>query len=228
MKGIFYGISVGPGDPELLTRKAVRVIEACSILATPQTKGEKTLALDIAASAVELSGKTILPISFLMTRDKELLRKSHEQAADAIAAYLDAGQDVGMLNLGDVSIYSTFSYVYDILKERGYETEIIPGVPSFCAVAAKLGQGLTEMGKPLHIIPASHDGLAESLSYPGTHILMKTGKAMPEVKRALKEAGLYEKASMVANCGLPDEQVCYSLDDAAEDAGYFTTILVKD
>ena len=137
-KGIFYGISVGPGDPELLTRKAVRVMEECKVIATPQTKGENTLALDIASAAVDMSGKTILPIRFLMTKDKDALQKSHEEAADEIAAWLDKGEDVGMLNLGDVSIYSTFSYIHEILKARGYETVVIPGVPSFCAVAARL------------------------------------------------------------------------------------------
>ena len=226
-KGVFYGISVGPGDPELLTCKAVRTIRACRVIATPQTKGENTLALDIASAAVDMNGKTILPIRFLMTRDQEALRKSHEEAADAVAEWLDRGEDVGMLNLGDVSIYSTFSYVHDILKARGYRTEIIPGVPSFCAVAAKLGTGITEMGKPLHIIPAGHEGLAESLALPGSKILMKTGKAMPAVRQALKDAGLYEKASLVQNCGLPDEKVCPSLDEADDDPSYFTTILVK-
>lgn len=225
--GIFYGISVGPGDPELLTRKAVRVMEECKVIATPQTKGENTLALDIASAVVDMSGKTILPIRFLMTKDKEALQKSHEEAADEIAAWLDKGEDVGMLNLGDVSIYSTFSYIHEILKSRGYETVVIPGVPSFCAVAAELNMGLTEMGKPLHIIPASHEGLAESLALSGSKILMKTGKSMPAVKQALKDAGLYEKASLVQNCGLPDEKVCHSLDKADEDPSYFTTILVK-
>ena len=226
-KGIFYGISVGPGDPELLTRKAVRVMEECKVIATPQTKGENTLALDIASAAVDMSGKTILPIRFLMTKDKDALQKSHEEAADEIAAWLDKGEDVGMLNLGDVSIYSTFRYNHEILKARGYETVVIPGVPSFCAVAARLNTGLTEMGKPLHIIPASHEGLAESLALPGSKILMKTGKSMPAVKQALKEAGLYEKASLVQNCGLPDEKACPTLDEADEDPSYFTTILVK-
>ena len=226
-KGVFYGISVGPGDPQLLTIKAVERIRECKVLATPQTKGESMLALRIAEAAVDLTGKTILPLSFLMTRDPEALRKSHEEAADSVAAFLDKGEDVGMLNLGDVSIYSTFSYIHDILRQRGYETVIIPGVPSFCAVAAELNTGLTEMGKPLHIIPASHEGLAESLALPGNKVLMKSGKTLPAVRQALKDAGLLEKASMVQNCGLPDQRVFGKLDDASGDTGYFTTILVK-
>ncbi len=226
-KGTFYGISVGPGDPQLLTIKAVERIQDCQVLATPQTKGENMLALRIAEAAVDLTGKTILPLNFLMTRDPEALRKSHEEVADSIAVYLDNGEDVGMLNLGDVSIYSTFSYIHDILRQRGYETVVIPGVPSFCAVAAELNTGLTEMGKPLHIIPASHEGLAESLAFPGSKVLMKSGKALPAVRQALKDAGLLEKASMVQNCGLPNQKVFETLEESGDETGYFTTILVK-
>ena len=108
-EGIFYGVSVGPGDPELMTRKAVRVIEECGVIVAPMTKGEKTLALDIARGAANLSRKEIVPIEFLMTRDREAQRQRHMEIAEQIAGYLRGGQDVTMLNLGDVSIYSTFS-----------------------------------------------------------------------------------------------------------------------
>ncbi len=110
-QGIFYGVGVGPGDPELLTVKALRTIERCPVIAAPETRGEKTLALDIARQAVNLEGKTILPLQFLMTRDKQALDQSHRQQAQKIIAYLEQGVDVAMLNLGDVSIYSTFSYI---------------------------------------------------------------------------------------------------------------------
>lgn len=227
-KGIFYGVSVGPGDPELLTIKAVRAIERCNIIATPKTGGEKTLALDIAKNAVNFEGKEIIELDFLMTRDRELLAKNHQENADKIIKYLDDGKDVAMLNLGDVSIYSTFSYLLEIILEAGYKAELVAGVPSFCAVAAKLQTSLTEMKKPLHIIPAGHDCLSESLDLAGTKVLMKTGSGLPRVREELKTRGLYEKASLVQNCGLPNEIICKSLDTAGDDASYFTTIIVKD
>ena len=115
-KGIFYGVGVGPGDPELITLKAVRCIEQCPVIAAPETKGEKTLALDIARGAVDLAGKTILPLHFLMTRDPGALERSHRAQAERIMEQLDAGRDVAMLNLGDVSIYSTFSYLLAIIS----------------------------------------------------------------------------------------------------------------
>ncbi|WP_458861649.1 precorrin-2 C(20)-methyltransferase [Acidaminobacterium chupaoyuni] len=227
-KGKFYGVAVGPGDPELMTLKAVRVLNECEVVAAPETKGEKTLALDIASGAVDLSGKELVTLQFLMTKDPQKLEENHRLQAEKIMRCLEEGKSVAMLNLGDVSIYSTFSYLLEQIKQAGYETQVIPGVPSFCAVAALLQQSLTVMNKPLHIIPAGHEGLEESLDLPGTKVLMKTGKAMPLVRRALKERGLYEKASLVQNCGLPEQHICRSLDEADDSIGYFTTIVVKD
>ena len=228
MNGILYGVSVGPGDPELLTVKAVRAINACPVIATPQTAGEKTLALDIAAGAADLSGKEILALPFLMTRDHEKLRQNHRQNAGAIAAHLAAGRDVAMLNLGDVSVYSSFSYLMELLKADGFEVRMIPGVPSFCAVAAALHVSLTTMHKPVHIFPASSGPTNEALQLPGTKILMKTGKSMPEVRAAIEQAGLSGSAMLVQNCGLPNEQICHTIADASDDISYFTTIIIKE
>lgn len=103
MTGTFYGVSVGPGDPELLTLQAVRLLRQCPVLAAPQTASGQMLALDIARRALgsELDCKTILPLQFAMSRDAAVLRASHETAASAVRLFLDAGQDVAMLNLGD-------------------------------------------------------------------------------------------------------------------------------
>lgn len=152
-KGVFYGVGIGPGDPELLTLKAVRLLERCPVIAAPRTKSGEMLALNIASGAVDLSGKTVVPLYFAMERDTEKLRASHLAAADAVEPYLAEGKDVAMLNLGDVSIYASYSYLMELLRERGYETAMIPGVPSFCAVAARLNVSLTEMGTALHIAP---------------------------------------------------------------------------
>ena len=187
------------------------------------------LALDIARGAVGLDGKTILPLRFAMSRDPEVLHASHEEAARAVKEYLDAGQDVAMLNLGDVSVYATFGYLQEILEAAGYKTVRIPGVPSFCAAAARLGQSLTGgMEAPLTIAPGRH--AAEVLAAPGTKALMKSGRQLPETLAALAEAGLLGCSAMVCNCGLPDEEVWPDLSacDVSRPAGYFATILVKE
>ena len=225
-KGRFYGVSVGPGDPELLTLKAVRCLERCPVLAAPQTASGRMLALDIAREAADLRGKTILPLHFVMSREEEALRASHQEAAEKVRACLDAGQDVAMLNLGDVSVYATYGYLEEILKEQGYETHRIAGVPSFCAAAARLGRSLTEMDLPVHIVPAGGFPLEEALDLPGTKVLMKSGRALPQVLEALESRGLLESSAMVQNCGLPGEQAAESLKDAPQSGSYFTTLLV--
>lgn len=228
-QGVFYGVGIGPGDPELLTRKAVRILEACPVIAAPQTKGGGTLALDIVRGAVDLAGKTVLPLYFSMERDRARQRSAHRAAADAVEPYLARGLDVAMLNLGDVSIYATYSYLMELLGERGYATEMIPGVPSFCAVAARLGVSLTEMDTALHIAPGSA-ALEETLALSGTKVLMKSGRQLPGVLAALEARGKLKDSMLVANCGLPGEAVYADLsrEAPADGAGYFATVIVKE
>lgn len=228
-KGTFYGVSVGPGDPELMTLKAVRCIKQCPVLAAPQTAAGRMLALDIAKGAVDVSNKILLPLHFAMSRDPAVLQASHQAAAQEVKCYLDAGQDVAMLNLGDVSIYSTYGYLEEILTAQGYTAVRVAGVPSFCAAAARLGQSLTGgMEQPLTIAPGRH--VEEVLAAPGAKVLMKTGRQLPKTLEALRVQGLLGKSAMVCNCGLPDEAVYPTLTDydPAQDAGYFATILVKE
>ena len=186
------------------------------------------LALDIARGAVGLDGKTILPLRFAMSRDPEMLRTSHEEAARAVKEYLDAGQDVAMLNLGDVSIYATAAYLADILAADGYETRMVPGVTSFCAVAARLNTSLTGIDTPLHIVPGGCGALEECLAQPGAKVLMKSGKAIGETAAALSRHGLAEASAMVADCGLPTQQVFETMTGLPEKISYFATVIVPD
>ena len=228
-KGVFYGVGVGPGDPELMTLKAVRVLQLCPVIAAPRTKSGEMLALDIASAAVDLGEKTIVPLYFSMERDKDVQHAAHLAAAEAVRAHLDQGRDVAMLNLGDVSIYATYAYLMGILKEQGYETVMVPGVPSFCAVAARLGVSLTEMNGPLHIAPGSM-ALDEVLDQPGTKVLMKSGRQMPAVLDALAARDALGKSMLVQNCGLPEETVYPDLSQSRPEGrhGYFSTVVVKE
>ena len=223
MTGTFYGVSVGPGDPELLTLQAVRLLRQCPVLAAPQTASGQMLALDIARRALgsELDGKIILPLQFamsrdamaLVSRDAAVLRASHETAASAVRPFLDAGQDVAMLNLGDVSIYATFGYLQEILQAQGYATAMAAGVPSFCAAAARLNQPLTGgMDAPLTIAPGSRSD--EVLDAPGTKVLMKTGRQLPALLDTLDAHGALSRSALVCSCGLPDETIFPDLSTA--------------
>lgn len=228
-QGVLYGVSVGPGDPELLTQKALRVVGQCPVIAAPQTLSGEMLALDILRRAMPVEGKTVLPLTFTMAREEAVREKAHALAADLLMEQLGNGCDVAMLSLGDVSIYSTFGHLMTRIQQAGYRTEMIPGVPSFCAVAARLGALLAEQETAISIHAGSGD-LTGIWDAPGTKILMKSGRQLPDVLAILEQEGKLEKSALVCNCGLPNEQVVANLRDQIpeEVAGYFTTIIVKE
>ena len=126
------------------------------------------------------------------------------RGAAAIMAYLDKGMDVAFPTLGDPTVYSTYIYVHKRVQAAGYETEIVSGITSFCAVAARLNTGLVEKAEPLHVIPASYQ-IEEALKLSGTKVLMKAGKKMAEVKKILLEQQI--PASMIENCGMENERI---------------------
>ena len=229
--GTCYGVGVGPGDPELLTLKAARVIGACQVVAAPQTRGGATLALDIAAQAVDLTGKEIIRLPFAMSRDAGERQRMHEKSVELVAGQLAQGKDVAVLTLGDPGVFSSFFYLADGLRECGFAIEVIPGVMSFSAVAARLGEGLTEMDEPLHVVPSAAcvECIDEVLDLPGTKVLMKPCGKLGELIETLERRGELPHASLVADCGLPSEHVCRDLAsfDPAEHPSYFTTLVVK-
>ena len=152
-----------------------------------------------------------------------------EMVERAVKEYLDAGQDVAMLNIGDVSIYATFGYLQEILQAGGYATAMAAGVPSFCAAAARLNVPLTGgMDTPLTIAPGGWTDRV--LEMPGTKVLMKAGRQLPVLLDTLQQADKLKKSALVCNCGLPDERVYpdLSLERPQEQAGYFATVLVKE
>ena len=227
-KGTFYAVGVGPGNPMWMTREACAVLEACPVIAAPRTASGEMLALSIVRGAAALDGKTVLPLEFAMSREASVRAQGYERAADSIARELDAGRDTAMVNLGDVSIYATAYYVLDVLRRRGYDTRMIPGVASFCAVAAVLGRSLTEMEQPLHIYPAGASDLDAALVLPGTKVLMKSGRAIGETAAALARHGLADASAMVADCGLPTQQIFETMTVLPEKISYFATVIVPD
>ena len=112
--------------------------------------------------------------------------------------------------------------------QHGYAVEMVPGVPSFCAVAAKLNISLAEGAQPLHVIPASYQGVEEGLEWAGPKVLMKTGRSMKKVKHLLQQRGALDKAQMIQKCGMEGEQIYRSMREVDEDASYFSVVIVKD
>ena len=204
--GTLYGIGIGPGDPELLTLKAVRQIRECAVIAVPGKSPKDSVAYRIAVQAVpEIENKKLVAVDMPMTKNRAALDAFFQAGADMLEEYLRAGEDVAFLTLGDVTIYSTYLYLYPRIQERGYATAMINGIPSFCAAAARLNEGLAEGAEEIHIIPATYQ-TERSLAFPGTKVLMKAGRQMEKVKELLKGANL--TVSMVENCCMEGERVC--------------------
>lgn len=226
MSGIVYGVGVGPGDPELMTLKAIRLIRQADVIAVPGTAARDAAAYKIASAVVpELADKELLAVPMPMTRDRALLAAAHRDGAKRLEQILDQGRDVAFLTLGDPAIYSTFSYLMRILKADGYPVELAAGVASFCAAAARLGVPLTEWDEALHILPAVHR-TDDALDLPGTYVLMKSAGRMAEVKALLRRSG--RDVCAVENCGMDAERVFRSVEDIPDDAGYFSLIVARE
>lgn len=226
MKGTLYGVGVGPGDPELMTLKAVRLIRENMIIAVPGADPKETVAYKIAVQAVpELAEKELLPIYMPMTHDPEELEKNHTKGAIALEEVLDEGKNIVFLTLGDPCVYSTFSYLQKRVEKDGYHTELVSGITSFCAAAARLNIPLSEWNEQLHVVPAVHR-LDSTLNESGNYILMKSGKKMNQVKEILAQSG--RDVLMVENCGMENEHIYRSVEEIPDDAGYYSLIIAKE
>ena len=226
MAGVLYGVGVGPGDPEYMTLKAVRLIRENEVIAVPGPVAEETVAYKIAVQAVpELADKELVPILMPMTHDRAVMEQNHDEAADTVEGYLKAGKNVVFLTLGDPTVYSTYMYVQKRIQERGYHTELVSGITSFCAAAARANISLVEWSEQLHVLPAVHK-LDSELDLPGNYVLMKSGKKMGQVKEILRSSG--RDVVMVENCGMDTEKVYHSVDEIPDDAGYYSLIIAKE
>ena len=226
MKGIAYGVGVGPGDPELMTLKACRLIRENRVIAVPGQDPMKAVAYKIAVQAVpELAGKELIAIDMPMVMDRKKQAEAHRRGAEQIADYLAKGENVVYLTLGDSTVYCTFTYLQHILEEEGYQTELVNGIPSFCAAAARLNIPLVEWNEQLHVVPAAHKTDVK-LDQPGQYVLMKSASHMKEIKERLKESG--RDVQVVENCSMQDEKIYRSVDEIPDDAGYFSLILAKE
>lgn len=223
-KGTLYGVSVGPGDPELMTLKAVRMIRSADVVAVPDIGHGRQTARCIAGEHLE--GKHVVSCPTPMTRDHARALESYERNADTLCSFLDAGLDVAYLVLGDATVYSSYMYVHRIVCARGYDASIVPGVTSFCAAAARLGRALCEGSERLLIAPGLAADLDETLDIQASTVFMKTGHALPDLLDKLSSRGLAASAGMVANCGLPDERVFETLEGAQPQDAYFSVVLV--
>ena len=229
-KGKLYGISVGPGEPGLLTIKAKQILDGCDIIAYPvKTAGEGSVALNIIKPNVDLSKKEIREYVFSMNPDYAVREQGWKKAYDDIVAALDEGKDIAMITLGDLSIFSTYMRIDQMIKSRGYETETVPGVPSFCHGASLAGVPLTMGEEALVVIPfnqARFDALEVALDNYENIVVMKAYKHVDEIAETVQSKGRdISCITVMSNIGMNDQYIGPVV--KGREYGYFTTLLIK-
>ncbi|RCX17577.1 precorrin-2/cobalt-factor-2 C20-methyltransferase [Anaerobacterium chartisolvens] len=230
MKGKLYGVGVGPGDPELITIKAKRILEAVQYIAVPKTSMDKeSVALSIARKAIA-DEKPVIELVFPMSCNGKLLEASWEDASAQLKHTLDRGMDIAFITLGDPTVYSTYMYMHKNLSRQGYDTRIIPGITSFCASAARAGVSLGEGSESIAVIPGAFEDaeLRHILKSFDNIIIMKAAKSLDKIKGCLTDEGMADRAVVVSRCGFDDELVTFGIDTACQsDLSYFTTMIIK-
>jgi precorrin-2/cobalt-factor-2 C20-methyltransferase len=245
MSGKLFVIGVGPGDPELLTLKAVRILKHVPCIVVPKGREEgSSLALSIVQKALTLDGKEIVELHFPMrktvlnaecgVRNAELNREldaKWTQAAEAVLSRLDKGLDAAFITIGDPSIYSTFFYLYDKLLEKipSLVIEMVPGISSINASAARAGLSLGLGDERIAVLPANYmDNLQETLEKFDTVVLMKVSKVFGAVRDVLVRMGLAAGATYVVRAGMEDERIERDIMKVRdEDLNYFSLLIVR-
>jgi len=228
--GKLFGISVGPGDPGLLTIKAKQILDSCDIIAYPvKTAGEGSVALNIIKPNIDLSKKEIREYVFSMNPDYAEREKGWKKAYDDICDALEAGKNIAMITLGDLSIFSTYMRIDAMIKSRGYSTELVPGVPSFCHGASLAGIPLTMGEEALVVIPfnqARFDALENALDNYENIVVMKAFKHVEQIANAVIAKGRDVSCiTVMSNIGMTDQYIGPVV--RGREYGYFTTLLIK-
>ena len=226
----FYGIGVGPGDPELLTVKAINALKRIDVLIAPKTeKKSDSVALSIAQPHLKPNVEIIYR-TFPMVKDFASATEVFESHANEILSLLDAGRNVGFATIGDPMFYSTYIYIFRLLEPRGAKIVTIPGVPAFLAIASQIGRPIAFGNDILTVIPATAelDAIERSLDRADSTVIMKVYKNFAEVVDALASRRMIDEAVLVSRAGLDDEKIITDVAAHKNDAlNYLSTILTR-
>jgi precorrin-2/cobalt-factor-2 C20-methyltransferase len=235
---MLYVIGVGPGDPELLTLKAARILREAQCICVPKGREEgSSLALSIVQKALSLDGKELIEAHFPMRKTKapeagnEPAAKWNE-TAERVLNTLNKGTDVAFITIGDPTIYSTFFYLYDRLIEAlpALRIDIVPGISSINASSARAGISLGLADEKIAILPATYsaDALKETIAGFDTIVLMKVHKVFDKVLSVLDELGLTDHSVYVSRAGMSDELIVRDISTLkGENLNYFSTVVIK-
>ncbi|HEX9874619.1 MAG TPA: precorrin-2 C(20)-methyltransferase [Deferrimonas sp.] len=211
-----YAVGVGPGDPELLTRKAERILRSVPVICAPTGAADAaSYALAIVEPFLDRSRQEVLTRVFPMKKDETELLPFWEETAADVAQRVRSGQDVAFITIGDPFLYSTFLYLYRILREKYPEIgiEIVPGITSVGAAAAAAGVPLGLAADRLAILPATYEEaqLRQTLLDFDTIVLMKVHRVFDRVYEILRELGLEKSGVFVRRVGSSEEEVVTDL-----------------
>jgi precorrin-2/cobalt-factor-2 C20-methyltransferase len=215
--GTLYGIGVGPGDPELITLKAIRILEQVDVIYTASsTKNDYSLAVSIARPHIPDSAE-IHNLGFPMSKDKKLLKQAWEKNARIVAQTLQQGKNAAFLTLGDCLTYSTYSYLARHLWQIAPDapTVAVPGITSYNAAAARLQRPLAEGEQSLLIVSGccGGDKLRQMGNYADNVVFLKAYKNAPDITRAIDERGWRDNSVGIVSCSLPEERVIENLNE---------------
>ena len=225
MSGILYGVGLGPGDPDLITLKASRLIAGARVVAYPSLAGGASFARAIAADLISPNAEEIV-MDVPMAVEREPAQAAYDIGAQKIAVVLDRGEDVVCLCEGDPFFYGSFMYLYARLAVN-YTVDVVPGVTSITTCAARAGMPLAARNERLTVLPGPlpANELRDRIEGAESVAIMKIGRHFSKIREVIEALGLTDKAAYIERASLPDELVC-PLAEAPEKAPYFSMILL--
>ncbi len=228
--GTLYGIGVGPGDPDLLTLKAVNVLKAVDIVFTAaSTKNDYSLAVNIAREHIPAATE-IRALAFPMTKDRAETRRAWEANAKTIAATTAAGRQAAFLTLGDPLTFSTFGYILKYIRRLYPELPVVtvPGITSYQASAAALNMPLVEGEQSLLVISGAYGGdrLAQQIQQPDTVVFMKAYRNVPGICTALENTGMLANSAGVVRCSQPEQEIVGDVKTLESRAPNYWTLII--
>ena len=226
MNGVLYGVGVGPGDPELITLKSLRLIKSTEVIAYPKLKGSKSFARNIIEEFIDLP-KFEIAIEIPMTVNRLPAQRAYDAAAQEISSHLNMGKNVVFLCEGDPFFYGSFMYLHSRLYKK-YLVEIVPGVSSMTACAAMAKKPLAARNEVLTVLPGplSKKELERRLADNNSSAIMKVGRHIKKIKSVIDRLGLMDSSLYIERASLKEQKVL-KLIDAPEVAPYFSMILVS-
>ena len=230
-RGTLYGLGLGPGDPELITLKALRIMRSVPTLLLPvRREDDESYVWTIARPHLDAERQEVIRLAFPQARGESDLDVQWDRHAVRVLPLLDGGRDAAFLTEGDPMLYSTFLQLAARLRAAAPDLpiEIVPGVSSITAAAATAGQPLVSRGGRLAILPTLYaaDELRRTLREFDTVVLLKVNRVLDEVVGVLDELGLADRALLVERCGRPDQRIVRGLRGFAGPVDYFSLVIV--